>query len=315
MKCKLKWNSLSLDQWRMRFQHIEYTTLPQCYEYGLAMASLKAQRPRWGLILIDEEEAGLVQILEVSLLGRMIHGVILDRGPLWFEGFGTQTHLQVFFKQFNQEFPRRPGRKRRIIPEIDKTKQVIKNIDLYGLNLLARPAYQTLWLDLTVNNELLRKNLQQKWRNQLNKAEKQNLSIEMGATPNELMRFLQGYRQDIQNKNYLNISPNALPRFIKPFINGHNAQIFLATCHGQDVAGALILTHGRSATWQVGWITQQGRDRCANHLLLWTIMTSLKERNIATFDLGGINEQYAKGIHHFKSGTNARLSTLIGFFS
>lgn len=51
-----------------------------------------------GLIEIDGKEAGLVQMFEAGILWNAIHGIIIDRGPLWFEGFGNAMHIKRFTK-------------------------------------------------------------------------------------------------------------------------------------------------------------------------------------------------------------------------
>ena len=88
MTCTIDWNVLSFSEWEQRFKKLNRATLLQSYPYAQAMAEISGQKPRWGLIKIDNVEAGLVQILEVGFLKNLIHAVILDRGPLWFDGFG-----------------------------------------------------------------------------------------------------------------------------------------------------------------------------------------------------------------------------------
>ena len=130
--CTIKWNTLALADWDAKFASIPRSTLLQSFPYAQAMRKVHQQTARHGLMLIDGEEAGLCQIQEVSLLRGAVHAISLDRGPIWFPGFGKQRHWDAFFKTLDQEFPRRFLRKRRMVPElldsanIDELKEMIR---------------------------------------------------------------------------------------------------------------------------------------------------------------------------------------------
>ena len=146
IKCTIEWNVLSLPDWQKRFKTIKHSNILQSYNYARAARKSHRQSARWGLIKIDGVEAGLVQILEAKFLFGAFHGLILDRGPLWFEGFGGAAHIAAFFDAFNQSFPPRFGRKRRIIPEMAHGMAVEKILQQCGLSRVeAQTSYETLW--------------------------------------------------------------------------------------------------------------------------------------------------------------------------
>lgn len=117
MKCAINW-SVDHIRWEDEFSKIQKSNLLQSSYYASAMFALRGQKLKRGIILIDGQETGLVQILEAGLLWDAIHAVILDRGPLWFDGFGGAAHVQAFFQEFEKQFPNRFGRKRRILAKI-----------------------------------------------------------------------------------------------------------------------------------------------------------------------------------------------------
>ena len=98
MICDIKWNSLSVQDWQEHFNKIIRPNVLQSYEYAMAICPLQNQSARWGLIYIDNQEAGLVQIQEAGILGNIFHALIIDRGPLWFETFGAPEHFKAFLK-------------------------------------------------------------------------------------------------------------------------------------------------------------------------------------------------------------------------
>lgn len=109
-------------QWIDRVTPEDFKALPQSNilqhsAYAVAMSKRPAHRVRTGLVFFNGQKAGLFQIIEVGFLFDFFHAVMLDRGPLWFDGFGGAAHIKVFFQWFNKTFPQRFGRKRRILPK------------------------------------------------------------------------------------------------------------------------------------------------------------------------------------------------------
>jgi len=314
MKCAIEWNVLLLDEWQARFDKIKQSNIVQSYQYAQAIAKTKKQNARWGLIKIGNEEAGLVQIQEASLFWQFIHAVTLDRGPLWFDGFGSAVHVKLFFDEFNAQFPTRFGRKRRIMPEVEggatadallKQTGLIKNDNL--------GTYQTLWWDLKSEPEL-----RPNWRGSLKKAEKaereNGLVIEWDDKGRFYPELKMHYATDKAMRGYGGASPQFLDALAQ-FATHRNPMIIgKALLNGDIIALMMFLKHGSCATYQVGWSSEAGRKHCAHHLLLYQARTMLQDYGVKQLDLGGINDDN-EGLKKFKQGTGASLSHLIGFYT
>ncbi len=313
MKCEIQWNILSLDEWTAHFDKIERSNLLQSYVYAQAQCKLKRQRARWGLITVDGKPAGLVQMLEAGILKNLFHAVILDRGPLWFEGFGGVAHIKVFFEEFNRQFPNRFGRKRRIIPEMQNGATAQAILNQIGLEKYeAQTPYQTLWWDLTIENETARANLKSNWRGALQKAEKSAVKIEWDTEGKLASWMLSHYERDKRDKGYSGASPQLLDNIALFSARQKSIVIGRATLDSNDIAGVMFIKHGRSATYQVGWSGDLGRANSAHHLLLWQGRNVLKDYDIRELDLGGVNDETAAGVKKFKCGTGAQEIELIG---
>ena len=295
MPCTIHWNILNFSEWEQRFKQISRSTLLQSYPYAQAMAETKGQKPRWGLITIDGKEAGLVQILEVSLFFKAIHAVILDRGPIWFDGFGNSEHISAFFTELNRQFPNRIGRKRRIIPELEA------NLEPLGYQKTGG-GYETIWLDLTQSEQELRAGLKKNWRGALQKAEAAGFTLDWDNKGQHLNWLMQHYAVDKETKGYDGPSVKLLRTLAKYHLPRDEMLIGRACLDGKEVAGILILMHGSAATYQIGFTSPEGRDAGAHHLLLWQALGVLKFKRIRDFDLGGINDETAKGVKRFKQG-------------
>lgn len=317
MNCEIRWNSLSLEEWQLRFKQIPRSNILQSYHYAQAACKINRQRARWGLIIIDGQEAGLCQLLEAKTLWGLLHAVILDRGPLWFDGYGGAAHVKFFFEKLLQEFPNRFGRKRRFIPEIEdgpSARQLTGQIS--GFNRQDnQSSYQTLWWDLTIDDEIARSQLRGNWRSSLNQAEKSNLKV-VCDDQGKLYSWLRPiYKTDKQLKGYSGASPQLLDN-LAAFSTSENPMVIMkAQKEGRDIAVVMFLVHGRSATYQVGWSSEEGRTHNAHHFLLWQARSVLKQYGVQEIDLGGVNDETAAGVKKFKEGTNAKASTLIGHYA
>lgn len=307
MKCTLDWNPPK-DRWEAYFKGLPRSTLPQSPAYAAALESLGQGAPRRAVVEIDGAPAGIVQLIEKGFAGNILHAVALDRGPLWFEGFGSPQHNQAFFAAFKKTYPSRPLRRRRVIPEI-----INDNFSFSGLRRSKDiPGYQTIWLDLDRDTESLREDLKKNWRGSLNKAERAGLECTWEDRGKDAVWLLKHYQIDKAQRDYPGPSVELMKALVKSF--GNEAITGTALLAGKPIAAILILSHGSAATYQIGWTSEQGRDTGAHHLLLWDGLRVLKDKGVKNFDLGGVNDT-ADGIRIFKEGLGGEPVRLAGFYT
>lgn len=314
MTLSIDWNTLSTEAWEELFSRIPRSNILQSYTYARAYCPLEKQRARWGLISIDGKEAGLVQIFEAGIVWNLFHAVILDRGPLWFEGFGHAMHSKWFFEVFHKQFPPRFGRKRRMLPEIEDGPAAQKLLEQTGL-VRAGKGYETIWLDLTPDLETLRANLKPNWRNKLNKGEKSELEISEAADVNTLSWVTGIYAGDKTAREYGGPSPAFLRAYLPLLAQGGDLLVFRAMKNENPVAFTVFACHGRSGTYFIGWSSDEGRDTAAHQRLLWEGVKMLQQKGIKELDLGGINDDGAEGIKIFKEGLGGRSVRFVGLYS
>jgi hypothetical protein len=315
MNAHIHWNTLPLALWQEKYGKIRRATLLQSYAYARAMASVQHQKPRWGLIEIDGLEAGMVQIMEAGFFKNALHVWTLDQGPLWFEGFGRDDHFKTALSLLRAEFPKRIGRRCRIIPAQPASASIDEILKTQGFHPASRERYQTVWLDLEKQEQDLHADLKKNWRGALQKAERSGLTIEWDEKGQHLGWFLGGYAVDKSIKGYHGARPKLLKALALNFAASGDLIIGRAMSKGESLAGIMILKHGRCATYQAGWTTPQGRETCAHNLLLWQAMMSLKNKGVRDFDLGGINDTDAKGVQDFKTGMGGEILTYTGLYT
>ncbi len=248
----------------------------------------------------------MVQILEASALGKVVHALMIDRGPLWFEGYGSFEHFTMFTEALLKEFPRRMFRRYRFIPEMEQTPALDSFMTGMGFTGTGQP-YETICLDLSQSEDDLRAQLKKNWRAVLSKAEKENFQIDWTITTANFKSFLSYYAADKAEKGYEGPTAETLMALARAFIPGGCMLYGRALKDRQERASILLLKHGAGATYQVGWTSEYGRKTGAQTLLLWRGMLELKNQGVTEFDLGGINDDTAKGVKKFKQGMGGRI--------
>ncbi len=315
MTVRIQWNTLPLALWQEKFARVSRASLLQSYEYAKGVASSRGVRPRWGIIEIDGQEAGMMQVMESALFKNALHGWMLDQGPLWFEGYGSADHFDAVLQALRAEWPRRIGRRARIIPNIPARRGYEALLKSHGFKPgRGNAAYETIWIDLTQSEEDLRASLKKNWRGSLQKAERSGLVFETDRAGQHLGWFLGGYAVDKELKSYKGPSSKLLRNLAVSFAPAGGLHIGRAIKNGEALAGVLIFRHGSSATYQAGWTTPEGRDLCAHHGLLFRAMLDLKASGVRDFDLGGINAYDSQGLRDFKTGMGGDLVAAPGLY-
>src|SRR5262249_48926039 len=148
----------------------------------------------------------------------------------------------------------------------------------------------------------LRKGLDQKWRNQLNGAERNGLRVIEGASEEHFARFLEIYQQMMARKQFettvdiqeFRSIQQALPLRLK-------MAVLLCEKDGQALAGMIISSLGENGIYLLGATSDEGMKSKGSYLLQWRAAQLLKERGCRWYDLGGINPERNPGVYHFKS--------------
>lgn len=311
---EIKWNTLDISQWEERFNRLPYSNFLQSYSYAKAYCPHARQKARWGLVMIDGREAGLLQIFEACLFFKAFHAVMVDRGPLWFEGFGNAMHIKRVFEELNRQFPPRFGCKRRILPEVEDGQSIRKMLGQLGLQRLEREGYQTLWLDLQKSDEDILTGMNANTRNNILQSGSADLSIEWDVAGTHAPWMTGVYAADKALHKYGGPSPQFLQKYIPHLVKDGNYALGRAVSKGQPVAFVLFVKHGRSATYLAGWSEKDGQVSLAHHLLFWQGIKMLKEQGIKELDLGDVNNDNAKGIKEFKEGLGGRVVRHVGHY-
>lgn len=152
-------------------------------------------------------------------------------------------------------------------------------------------------LDLAPDEDTLRGNLKQKWRNGLNKAIKLGLSVRDGAFD----LLLEDYAAFLKSRGF---ATTVTPDLLVDLKNaGADLTAYVCEQDGALLGTALMVRYGDTMEYLVGNSSDDGRKKSAGQLLLWTAALRAKEAGCTTFDVGGLDpERTPDGIRRFKEG-------------
>jgi lipid II:glycine glycyltransferase (peptidoglycan interpeptide bridge formation enzyme) len=169
--------------------------------------------------------------------------------------------------------------------------------------LVGDNTYRTFLLDLTPSLDELRKNLDRKWRNQLTRAERNNLIVIAGNGVQEYRAFCEIYRQMRQRKTFeTTVDEEEFLRIQEDLPEPHRMRILLCQENGVTVAGMVATAMGDSAIYLLGATSDEGLNAKGAYILQWSMIQWLKENGTRWYDLGGIDPEANPGVYHFKKG-------------
>jgi Acetyltransferase (GNAT) domain len=260
--------------------------LQQSWTYGQAVALLGARVRRFEIVAGGQSGFAQVVTRRVGPLDL----TVLHRGPVW-EGAVApdlaRAALRGLAKRTRGVFIVTP-------PE---------SFGGWGVVPLNAPRTEAV-IDLSPDLRSLRAGLHGKWRNRLVRAEAARLSVSTCQPGFHDLRPLIAHEADQRRTRRYSGLP---PAFLRAWTEAAPDQVLLvqATDRMGPVAAMLFLTHGRAATYQLGWTSDRGRRAHAHNALLWSGMTQLHARGITSLNLGEIDTDRNPGLARFKLGTGA----------
>jgi lipid II:glycine glycyltransferase (peptidoglycan interpeptide bridge formation enzyme) len=167
----------------------------------------------------------------------------------------------------------------------------------------AVPQYRTIRVDLTPEPALIRKCLDQKWRNQLNGAERNGLTVREGASDELFAEFSAIYRELLARKQFeTTVDIDEFSRIHQALPDSLKMRVLLCEKDGKVMAGLVGAAIGETGVYLLGATSNEGMKAKGSYLLQWRMMQWLRQSGCKWYDLGGINPQRNPGVYHFKSG-------------
>lgn len=250
--------------------------------------------------------AGQLVVVKIPLLGT--GAAYMRWGPLWRERDGRPDTMvfRMAIRALRNEYVIRRGLCLRIFPAVfADTDASLKDImsDEGYVPSPGETAQRTLLLDITRETDELRSNFKQKWRNCLNKAERNQLEAGIGDDDAMFGEFIGIYRQLLERKRFK--VPNDINQFrtIQGLLpKEHKMGVFLTGVDGAVSSGAVCSAIGDTGVYLFGATNREGMKTNGSYLIQWNIIRWLKESGCRCYNLNGINPETNPGSFHFKAG-------------
>jgi hypothetical protein len=188
-------------------------------------------------------------------------------------------------------------------------------LDLGFLAAQHVPGYRTLLLDINRPEADIRKTLAQKWRNGLNRAERNNLTIRSGTSMELFDRFCDLYRRLLDRKPFhVDLHADFYARVQQCLAEPEAFIVSLADNAGHTVAGHVASILGDTCVYLLGASGQQALQDKSSYLLQWHTIQTARQHGCRWYDLGGIDPEANPGVYHFKQGLGGTDTTAAGPF-
>lgn len=305
-------------EWYDALLNFDDATIYQTWSYGSV---------RWGesrlshLVLKRKGEViGLAQ-LSIKKIPVINFGIAyIPSGPLWQKRGQTKNFedLKHLIKTLKEEYVMRRGLLLRIAPNVvdDAQEEMRSLLEMEGFRLnKSIPPYRTLMVDLSPSLQELRKGLDQKWRNQLNRAEKNALKVVEGDSDELYHKFMNLQNETLNRKKYIpGVDYEEFREIQKNLPEPFKMKIMLCEYEGEPITATICTSVGNTGIYLFGATGDKGLQLKGAYLSQWLMIRWLKDRHCSWYDLGGINPERNPGVFHFKAGLSGKDVYHIGQF-
>jgi GNAT acetyltransferase-like protein len=280
-------------------------SLVQSWAYGEAKARTSAWKIERVVVRDGEKIVALVQA-QTRLLPVVNRGLVwVNRAPVAIEaGEGSDPAAwSRLLEALRQHWVVKRGLLLRVALPVAADKA--GSFESAGFHPISSPAgWASTRVDLAPDLEVLRKNLDSKWRNQLGKAERSGLELEVASTPEAVKIFCADYETFLASRGIeTSVTPALLAALAECAEGAGRPQVFSVRKDGQALGAIYLARFGRTAEYLAAVSRDEGRPFNAANFLLWSALGQAKTEGCTQFDLGGMHpETTPKGIFHFKAG-------------
>ncbi len=297
-------------EWEEILKHFADANIYQTWSYDAVRCGEKNLSH---LILRSADQiVAVVQARVVRIPGLGIGAAYLRWGPIW-QYRNQQPEPSVFrlaLRALRNEYVCRRGLILRIFPLLyDDPSNSFTDILLQeGYSPVPdEDRDRTLVMDISQPLDEVRKKLDQKWRNCLNKSERNNLEVIEGTEDRLFAEFISLYHALLERKQFK--EPNDINEFRmiqQSLPSEHKMRIFLCRDNGLNSAGAVCAAIGDTGVYIFGATNDEGMKNKGSYLLQWKAIQWMKECGCRYYNLNGINPEKNPGGYHFKAGLSGK---------
>lgn len=316
-----EFDNVEKEEWYKIIDHFSDSNIYQTWSYD-AIRCGKGNISHFVLRLDGKiVAAAQARIIRLPVLG--FGAAYVRWGPMW--QLRNQVADPIVFRMalraLRNEFVCRRRWILRIFPFLydDNPNLILHALLKEGFSFSSeKNASRTFLVNIASPVQELRRRFDQKWRNCLNRAERNNLQVVEGTEDHLFADFIVLYKDLLQRKKFeaphdinefRNIQKN-LPLELK-------MRIFLCRSEGINTAGAIFTAIGETGLYLLGATNDQGMANKGSYLLQWKGIQWMKASGCLAYNLNGINPLKNPGTYHFKAGIAGKSGKdvyYLGFF-
>jgi hypothetical protein len=219
----------------------------------------------------------------------------------------TAMRLARCLQALRAEYVQRRGLTLRILPPAGTARWNALQHEVFaaeGFPPTNRAApYRTIMVDLSPSPARIRAALRQKWRNCLNRAERNSPVIRAGTDIGFYDLFRSLFDELRHGKRFTTHLDASFYRTVHQNLDDdERLWISLAFVQGRPAAGHVSSLLGDTCVYLLGAANDIGRRTMASYLLQWHAINTARARGCRWYDLGGIDPLANPGVYHFKRG-------------
>jgi lipid II:glycine glycyltransferase (peptidoglycan interpeptide bridge formation enzyme) len=162
-------------------------------------------------------------------------------------------------------------------------------------------------LSLIPSEESLLSSMRKTTRYAIRRAQKEGVTIEESALPDDVDRFLPLYEKTVSRQGFTPFSREYLLKKFQAFATGNHARWFFSLHEGKTIAAAMILLLPHAAFYHHGASDPAHARIPAAHLLQWKVICRAKQQGCREYNFWGIAPEGEPkhpwaGISLFKKG-------------
>lgn len=263
--------------------------------------------------------------LAITVLEKPVFGL----GMLWYipkgPGVATMRQLDGLLPELRRFAAKNNVFLVKIEPEIIAEKETQASLLKLGL-IKARPIqpnWSTIYVDLHDDLETIMKNLPQKGRHAIKRAERDGVTVKRVPANDKNCEIMYRLLKDTAQGAGFGVRSAAYYKtFWQRYEKAGLGQLFFAYYEGEIVAGAFAMVFGKKSTYKDGASIRKRTAYGASHLLQWHVIKWAKENGSSRHDLCGappVSESKNPahphyGIGLFKTSFNKEITEYVGTY-
>lgn len=260
-----------------------------------------------------------IAIAQISIMHFPLGGIAYCFwGPLWKKDENAPANTRFIINAMVNEYVKKHGLILRI------RSNAVKGIDDCFAQLLIDegfkpcahlPPYRSILVDLRRSEEQMRKEIAKKWRQSLNKAERQEVKILSGTGEDLMQHFVTLYDEmKIRKRFSSGVDIREFCRIQNELPDRLKTRIMVCLHQDKPVSATIGSLIGKIGIGLLSATNLKGRELNASYLLQWKELLWMREQGATTYDLNGINPQKNPGVYNFKAGLSSNEIESIGTF-